>query len=218
VYGPIGESPNQLAVLSVKRLPAAPSGGLIVQSLDFDCHTGRLSLTASSNEPGPIEFRIPGHSDWSTQATFSVPPAVRTEAEFRIDIRQGNRLIQQRLCARCSRSGRNSGNPEDRVSARLLIDPAGEQVQVELSGAAGETIRYQLQNGTGQRISNREVMGQGNLHLETIYLSGEEGIYLLTVKTRHFAHTFKVAKTRVKPDAWQSARETDPSEGLRQTL
>jgi predicted outer membrane repeat protein len=93
-----------------------------------------------------------------------------------------------------------AGRVESRVEApwrvRVLGNPVlGSEVVVEVNGAQGESLHYELLDGSGRSVQTQQVEQAGSLEHQTMRISSQgAGLLLLRVSTSSHSQTVKIQK------------------------
>lgn len=126
---------------------------------------------------------------------FIIPPYQRQNTTFSLYARQSRREISTQFVANCPAPARVA-NPETGIGWQVSVlgNPVDDQVQLRLSGLAGQTVGLSLSDATGRVISERQVAVQTEGQTETLNLRGSAGVYLLRVISNGQQQTLKVLK------------------------
>ncbi len=84
----VATNASQFIKLSAERYSTPPSSTFTVQKPTFDCLTGRLAIYTSGGNGSPVEYRILGVRDWSTDNVFTIPSWQRNMTGFNLEARQ----------------------------------------------------------------------------------------------------------------------------------
>lgn len=166
-----------------------------VSNTQFDCVTGELTVNANGPGPEPLEYQIPGLADWQRSNRFVVPDYQRRGTNFTINIRQGNVNASGSFTANCPATARVA-NAEmgQRWGVSVMGNPVDDQVQLRLSGLAGQTLGLSLSDATGRVLSERQLSVQTEGQTETLNLRGSAGVYLIRAISNGQQQTLKVLK------------------------
>ncbi|GAB3925095.1 DUF4331 domain-containing protein [Larkinella terrae] len=176
---------------------------LAVTVVNYNCANGNIVYGRIGGDPKKtVEYSAAGVNTWSTNVNQQV------EAELRRDVGSRRTLVVY---------GRYVGEPASQVSytfdfrtpcnQRLGIESAEEftvrvlgnpstknEVTVEVTGAAGQSLHLSVINNQGQQFGEHTVPIAGSLERRTLRLGQETGVYFLQVKTPTDQQIIKVLR------------------------
>ncbi|MBC8151816.1 MAG: T9SS type A sorting domain-containing protein [Bacteroidetes bacterium] len=177
--------------------PTPPAGTpLTVNAQSLDCQTGVLQLVTAGGDGAAIEFKVPGLRDFAASASFTVPTYQRSGTSFTLFARQSGPEVTATYTATCP-VGVRLASPETVRSLAVVVypNPVGAEFTVGVSGAAGESVRFELTNLTGQTVVEQRAEVVSDQHTETLRMPAPgSGMYLLRVSTNGQSQTVKVLK------------------------
>ncbi|MBC8151815.1 MAG: T9SS type A sorting domain-containing protein [Bacteroidetes bacterium] len=177
--------------------PTPPAGTpLSVSAQSLDCQTGALQLVTAGGDGTAVEFKVPGLRDFAASASFTVPIYQRSGTSFTLFARQSGREVTATYAATCP-VGARLASPEATRSLAVVVypNPVGAEFSVGISGAAGESVRFELTNLAGQTVVEQRAEVVSNQHTETLRMPASgSGMYLLRVSTNGQSQTVKVLK------------------------
>jgi len=96
-------------------------------------------------------------------------------------------------CAANSRTGVSEVG--ESLEVAVLANPSsGETVDVDIRGAAGQSLEWQLVDERGQAVSRSTVKQAATIERQTVKLGRQIGVYLLNVRTKEQTKTVRVLK------------------------
>jgi hypothetical protein len=96
-------------------------------------------------------------------------------------------------CAANSRTGVSEVG--ESLEVAVLANPSsGETVDVDIRGAAGQSLEWQLVDERGQAVSRSTVKQAATIERQTVKLGRQIGVYLLNVRTKEQTRTVRVLK------------------------
>lgn len=160
----------------------------------IECKTGRLLVLTNGGDGTTIELRSPGLQDWRTLGELRVPEYQMIGTTFTIYVRQSGREITRQFITACGTA--RVANPETGIGWQVSVlgNPVDEQVQLRLSGLAGQTVGLSLSDATGRVLLERQVSVQTEGQTQTLNLRGSAGVYLLRAIRNGQQQTVKVLK------------------------
>lgn len=171
---------------------------LTIGLVTLDCNTGALVINNTNGGTGTlVEFQIPGLGAWQSSNTFFVPTYQRRNVTFMINARQSGLSLPAPVpfTTNCPNTARTANSETtQRWGVEVLGNPVEEQVQLRLSGLAGQTVGLSLVDGNGRVLSERQVSVQTEGQTETLRLSGSAGVYVLRAMSQGQQQTLKVLK------------------------
>ncbi|WP_288424929.1 putative Ig domain-containing protein [uncultured Spirosoma sp.] len=96
----------------------------------------------------------------------------------------------------CTANGRlGVSETREALDVAVLANPsAGETIEVEIRGASGQPLEWQLVDERGQAVSRSSVKQAATVERQTVKLGRQLGVYLLTVSTPAQTKTVRVLK------------------------
>ena len=164
----------------------------------YNCQTGAITLQTSGGDGSPITFFTPGVARSSPQSTTGI-----VEAGLRFDPKslvlsatQGSTTVSITfdLVSFCIRARVASTEATGDLNVTVLGNPTiAESVSVEVRGAEGKPLIYQLRDLTGRLITERQTEIATDVDRQTLRL-GSSGMYLLTISSPTQSKTVKVVR------------------------
>jgi hypothetical protein len=156
----------------------------------------QLLINLAGINPDPangIEYKIPGLGDWQRSNAFAVPSWQANGTTFTLFVRRNGREYTTTFTTNCGAA--RLANPETPAlwQARIMPNPVSDRFVVEVTGAMGQTVSFQLTDISGKPISVQETQIKTNQHTESLALPRQSvGMYLLRVSTAKQNQTLKV--------------------------
>ncbi|MFC5411934.1 putative Ig domain-containing protein [Larkinella bovis] len=95
----------------------------------------------------------------------------------------------------CNSPARLSAEAGSELQVRVLGNPVTDQVEVEIRGAEGQSLRLQLEDGSGRLVSQRQLEVAKPVERQTFSVQDKPGgLYLLRVSSGQKTMTVKVVK------------------------
>lgn len=175
------------------------TGTLALSLPSYGCQTGAITFYTTGGDGSVITYVAPGVSRSSaTSNTGFVEAGLRADPKpLVIQATQSGQTVSYTFDfkAYCGGAGRLA-NAElgQRWQMELLGNPVEEQVQVRLSGSAGQTIQLRLSDAAGRAVSERTVQLQAEEQTETLRVGGSAGVYVLGAESQGQRQALKVLK------------------------
>ena len=164
----------------------------------YNCQTGAITLQTAGGDGTPISFFTPGVTRSSAQSTTGV-----VEAGIRFDpkplilyaTQSGSTVsITFDLIAFCVRGRMASAEGVSTLEVTVLGNPStAEMVSVEVRGAEGQPLTYQIRSLTGQLIMEKQTETAAEVDRQTLRL-GSGGLYLLNISSPTQTKTVKIIR------------------------
>ncbi len=164
----------------------------------YNCPTGAITLQTTGGDGSPITFFTPGVTRSSPQSTTGI-----VEAGVRFDpkplvlsaTQSGTTVsITFDLAAFCIRARVASAESTGDLNVTVLGNPTiAESVSVEIRGAEGKPLSYQLRDLTGRLITEKQTEIASEVDRQTLRL-GSSGMYLLNISSPTQSKTVKVVR------------------------
>ena len=165
----------------------------------YNCQTGAIMLLTSGGDGSPITFFTPGIMRSSPQSTTGI-----VEAGLRFDPKplvlqatQGSTTVSITfdLLAFCIRGRVATAEAIPDLNITVLGNPTtAESVLVEVSGAEGKPLHYQVRDLTGRLITEKQTETAAEVDRQSLRLGSSGGMYLLTITSPTQSKTVKVIK------------------------
>ena len=190
-------SPATVVSVTVK------AGTLKLERPTYNCGTGELTLRTTGGTGGAIEYQIPSVTNgWEAKTTYTVDPK-RRDKTLKLRARQWSAAgagwvevaIDFTPSVVCSASGRlSSAKLEPELSVVVLGNPVlGNQLEVEIRGAEGQRLQFQVSDVQGRPVLGRLVEQATRLERQSLRLSRPPtGPLYLRVSTDQQAVTVKL--------------------------
>ena len=184
---------------------AAPDTGKIATSElrlilpAYNCRTGIFAFRVTGGDGSTVEYKAAGITDWTRDSTHVVEAALRTANDiqpFLLMARQKGRVVTLlwNLKAECGRARIGVDEPTG-LTVSVLGNPVSDAVTVEVTGAAGQTLRMHLFDARGRLVEGRAVESAGAAERQTFDLHRQPtGTLLLQTTTSGQTQTVKVIK------------------------
>lgn len=176
--------------------PPATGGELSITAPDYDCSNGQLTVQTTGGSGSSIEYRVIGLRDWSASNRFDVPTWQRSGTEFTLDVRQDGKVISRSFTSGCDRARVSAREKGQTLGVILYPNPVTEQFTVEVSGAVGQTVHFDVVNLNGRSMikQSRQVDDDGHIERLTMPADAASGLYLLKVSADKQTKIIKVVK------------------------
>ena len=165
----------------------------------YNCQTGAIMLLTSGGDGSPITFFTPGIMRSSPQSTTGI-----VEAGLRFDPKplilqatQGSTTVSITfdLLAFCIRGRVATAEAIPDLNITVLGNPTtAESVLVEVSGAEGKPLHYQVRDLTGRLITEKQTETAAEVDRQSLRLGSSGGMYLLTITSPTQSKTVKVVR------------------------
>lgn len=172
-------------------------GSLQLLAPTYNCLTGAVTFNTSGGDGSPITFTAPGIQRASaTSNTGTVEAGLRADPKvITITAMQAGASINYTFNPACGSARVAVSDPTDGLSVRVLGNPvAGDQVEVEIGGAEGQSLRLQLVTTQGRSVVDEQIQQPKALERRTLRMDGSAGVYLLQITTPTQNKTVKLVK------------------------
>lgn len=164
----------------------------------YNCQTGTITLQTTGGDGSPITFFTPGVARNSPQSnTGTVELGVRLDPKVLVlsATQSGTTVsITFDLAAFCIRARVASAEATGELNVTVLGNPTiAESISVDVRGAEGKPLRYQLRDLTGRLITEKQTETASDVDRQTLRL-GSSGMYLLTISSPTQSKTVKVVR------------------------
>lgn len=164
----------------------------------YNCQTGAITLQTSGGDESPITFFTPGVTRSSPQSTTGIVEAgLRSDPKpLVLNATQSGKTVSITfdLVAFCIRARVASTEATGDLNVTVLGNPTiAESVSVEVRGAEGKPISYQLHDLTGRLITEKQTEIATEVDRQTLRL-GSSGMYLLNISSPTQSKTVKVVR------------------------
>lgn len=164
----------------------------------YNCQTGTITLQTAGGDGSPITFFTPGITRSSPQSATGV-----VEAGIRFDpkpltlyaTQSGNTVsITFDLVAFCIRGREATADGMSALEVAVLGNPTTtETISVEVRGAEGKPLRYQLIDQAGQLITEKQIETALAVDRQSLRI-GSGGLYMLNISSPTQMKTVKVVR------------------------
>ncbi|TAE23650.1 MAG: T9SS C-terminal target domain-containing protein [Cytophagales bacterium] len=171
-------------------------GALQVLAPTYNCSTGAITFNTSGGNGSPITFSAPGIQRASaTSNTGIVEPGLRFDPKpILITAMQSGVSVGYTFNPICGGARQASDGGNDLV-VRVMGNPTtSDQVEVEVSGAAGRSMRLSLIDTQGRLLSEETIEQPAPTERRTLRLASNAGVYLLQVGTPTQSRTVKIIR------------------------
>lgn len=153
-------------------------------------------LNIDLNYRNTIQYRVPGSADWQPHNVFYIPYWQANGTTFTLYARQNNIEYTTTFTTNCGGAARQASSGEEPLwQARVLPNPVVDRFKVEITGAQGQLVIFQLTDLGGKSISEQQTVVKADQHQETLTLPRQAvGVYLLRVSTQKHSQTLRVLK------------------------
>ncbi|GAB4048909.1 hypothetical protein [Spirosoma litoris] len=178
--------------------PPQPNYILQVQVKSYNCTDGRLEIATQGGNGKPIEYRIVGLRDWTTDPIFQVPTWQRTDMAFTIDVRQSGQIVSQQFTTTCPSSARMATTMDEiplGLDIRIAPNPVTDQLRAELIAPAVTPVDVELVTVSGRLIQQQHIQGTGNRQVLTFDVSQQPaGMFVLRAITPRQSRAVSILK------------------------
>lgn len=165
----------------------------------YNCQTGVITLQTAGGDGSPITFFTPGITRSSPQSVTGV-----VEAGLRFDPKPLVLFATQNgttvsltfdLIAFCVRGRMASSEGGSSLEVTVLGNPTtAELVSVEVRGAEGQPLSYQIRDLTGRLLAESQTNSAADVDRQTLRLGSSSGMYLLNISSPTQFKTVKVIR------------------------
>ncbi len=164
----------------------------------YNCQTGAITLQTAGGDGSPITFFTPGVTRSSAQSTTGIVEAgIRFDPKPLILYATQNGVtvsITFDLIAFCIRGRMATAETAPVLDVTVLGNPTtGESVSIEVRGAEGKSITYQIRDLTGRLLTEKQTETAMSVDRQSLRL-GSAGMYLLNISTPTQSKTVKVIR------------------------
>ena len=173
--------------------------------VSFNCANGDITFGRVGGDPNRVvEYMSPGVGNYGTSVNR------RVEAELLKDVKSRQFLtifaryvgdpasevsIQFDFRKPCGMMGRVGAEQKEPMLVRVVGNPTvGDDVTVEINGAAGQSVRLGITNSQGRIVSQQTIGQAGTTERRTLRLGQQPGIYFLQVTTPTEHKTLKIVR------------------------
>ncbi|GAB4000853.1 hypothetical protein GCM10028807_55110 [Spirosoma daeguense] len=173
----------------------------------FDCPTGKITFGRVGGDLNrQVEYLAAGtiNGTWSTNINQQI------EADLLRDVKSSkflwiwaryvgdqSSLVNYMYDFRtpCGQGRQGVAEYKEPLTLRVLGNPTtNNEVTVQVSGAAGQTVQLLLTNSRGQRIGQQIISEAGPAELHTVSLGDQTGVYILQAVTPTERQSVKVIR------------------------
>lgn len=165
----------------------------------YNCQTGVITLQTAGGDGSAITFFTPGITRSSPQSATGV-----VEAGLRFDpkplvlyaTQNGTTVsITFDLIAFCVRGRIANAEGASSLEVTVLGNPTtAELVSVEVRGAEGQPLNYQIRDLTGRLLTESKTNSAADVDRQTLRLGSSSGMYLLNISSPTQFKTVKVIR------------------------
>lgn len=194
-----------LIPVSTTCVPATPNppvtgSSLAILAPAYNCQTGAITLQTSGGDGTPIVFYTPGIARATAESTAGVvEPGLRFDPKsLTIQATQSGRAVSYLfdLAGFCTGRARLArSEPDADLVVTVLGNPTtAEAVTVEVTGAEGQQLLYQVRDGAGRLLTESQTERAPATDRQLLRLGSASGLYLLTISTGERMKTVKVVR------------------------
>ncbi|MDB5241142.1 MAG: hypothetical protein JWP57_1767, partial [Spirosoma sp.] len=189
------------------KASATPTQPLAATVVSYDCNTGNITFGRVGGDPNrQVEFSASGvvNGVYGTSVNRQIEEGLRKDPNSRRILTVLARYVGDPTsevkfdfdfrtpCGMMARIGAERTEP---MLVRVVGNPTvGDDVTVEVSGAAGQSIRLNITNSQG-RLINQQTIGEASAtERRTLRLGQQPGVYFLQVTTSTDRQTVKIIR------------------------
>ena len=198
---------NQYVGPKAMTTPPAMSQPLAATVVSFDCTTGNITFGRIGGDPNrTVEFAAAGtvNGGFSTNVNRQIEGPLLRDRNSRSILMVKARYVGDpasevnfdfNFRAPCGQGARAGAERTEPMLVRVIGNPTvGDEVTVEVSGAAGQSLRLGITNNAG-RLLNQQTIGEaGATERRTLRLGQQPGVYFLQVTTPTERKTVKIVR------------------------
>ena len=186
---------------------AGPAKPLSATVVSYDCTTGNITFGRVGGDPNrAVEFVAAGtvRGVWSTNVNQQIEAELRKDANsnrflwiWARYVGDQSSLVNFMFDFRTPCGQGRVGVAESTIplTLRVMGNPTtSDEVTVEVSGAAGQSVQLFLNNSRGQRIGQQIIGEAGTVELRTVRLGEQPGAYFLQAVTPTEHQTVKIIR------------------------
>ena len=177
--------------------------------LSFNCATGDIVLGRVGGDPNrAVEYLVPGVMPagnfgpiTNRRVQEGLLKDVKSERFLTITVRYVNDVASAAVLKYDFRtpcglgSGRLAAEAEVPLTIKAIGNPTtGDNVSVEVRGAAGQALQLILTNSSGRRISQQTIPSAGDVERQTVRLGSQTDVYFIQAVTPTDRMTIKVIR------------------------
>lgn len=188
-----------ISFCDTKTTATPPSTAFALVAPAYNCQTGAITLLTSGGDGSPITFFTPGIMRTSPQsATGIVEAGLRFDPKpITLQATQNGKTVTYVFDLASFCKGARLANTE--VASGLTITVLGnpttsEAISVEVRGAEGKRLSYQIRDLSGRLISERQTEQAAEVDQQTLRLGNSSGLYLLNITSPDQRKTVKVVR------------------------
>ena len=178
--------------------------------VSYDCNTGNITFGRVGGDPNrTVEYRASGvvNGNYGTSVDRQIESELRKDANSRSILTVWARYVGDPAsevkfdfdfrtpCGMRAGAPRAGAERPEPLSVRVIGNPtAGDDVTVDISGAAGQSLRLGITNSQG-RLINQQTIGEAKgTERRTLRLGQQPGVYFLQVTTPTERQTVKIIR------------------------
>lgn len=138
----------------INTTPTPQPGLFSIAAPTYNCTTGELTIYTAGSPGAPVEYRVVGLRDWSTNNVFSVPSYQREGTVFNLNARLvGGTTFTYVYTTSCGTST-TPLPPTNLGFGRANLDCTTGQLSIDTMGGNGTTIEYKIPGLADWQFSN----------------------------------------------------------------
>ncbi|WP_345246509.1 T9SS type A sorting domain-containing protein [Nibrella saemangeumensis] len=183
---------------------APPPGGggntaLTLLTPEYDCRTGVITFRTSGGNGSAIEFKAGGITNgWTPTVTHTIGNKQRQGTTYTISARQTGQTISISFTTSCTTApstGRAGVEPSRECQIKVLGNPAGDQVGLEIQGQADQRLQVNLLDIQGRLVATQVVEKAAPVEYVVFDLRRQApGLLIIQVLTDQQTQFVKVVK------------------------
>lgn len=186
--------------------PVVPGAQFAIVQPLFNCQNGLLTVRTTVGNGSPIEYRILGVTDWTTNPVQVLDAGIFLDfrtTTLMIMARQSGQVVSVNFNFRafCAANGNSSGARLATTEAAPELDvtvksnpTTNDWADIEIRGAEAQPLKFRMSTVLGEQLSEDAIDSARPLEQHRMPLGRSPGLYLLQVSTPTQTKTIKLLR------------------------